>query len=193
MGTVLDVEYSNIQNNVVIAKERQVTTTGERASFANANPVQFVKVTALVPGGVRDYRDLVNGSILYYGTVAPLGNQTNTDVYTPPVSDPVDMQPGQVARGTYKLTRSVLVSATNQTVSYTADIVRELTYQGRETFRSAVGTFNACRFTQKQVTSSSDGVVTTNIDIYVAAEGPYRGQQLKVDTSEATQMAYAPK
>ena len=190
---MLDVEYSNIQNNVVVAKERQITTTGDRASFAGASPVQFVKVTALVPGGVRDYRDLVNGSILYYGTTAPLGNQTNTDVYTPPVSDPVDMQPGQVARGTYKLSRTVVVNANNQTFTLPVDVTRELTYQGRETYRSAVGTFSACKFTQKQVSSSADGVVTTTIDIYVAAEGPYRGQQLKVDTSEATQMAYSPK
>ena len=103
------------------------------------------------------------------------------------------MQPGQVARGTYKLTRTVVARANNQTVSYSADVTRELTYQGRETFRSAVGTYDACKFTQKQVTASQDGVTTANITIYVAAEGPYRGQQLKVDTSEATRMAYAPK
>ncbi|KQM80462.1 hypothetical protein ASE76_04890 [Xylophilus sp. Leaf220] len=192
MGTVLDVEYATPQPNGSIARERQVTTTGERRAFNGGNPVQFNMVTSTLTTPVAKYRDLVNGNLLEYGLVSPLLGQTNVAEWIPPISDPVDMQPGQVARTTYQSRVTVIPNA-GQNVVQLADVQREFTYQGRETFRSAVGTFNACKFSVKQVTSSSGTVVTTNIDIYVAAEGPYRGQQLKVDTSEATQMAYSPK
>jgi hypothetical protein len=205
-GTVRDYEDRTTISGQSPGVNRTIETTGERKSFAGANPVA-VRVephdTANNPSTVAEnYYDLVNGTVISYGSTAQVATQVITVTFEPPVAGPVDMQPGQVASGSYKIKYVAVSTADGSKVEREDPVSRDLTYLGREALQTEMGAFNTCRFTNKQTTGTGDASSVATITTWVAAEGPYRGQLLKIhtrwdskpeQTTERIKMTYTPK
>ena len=88
------------------------------------------------------------------------------------------MEPGQTFDFTYT-TRNEYADRVEEGTTTTS-----YTYVGRETLQSAVGTFSACKFTTHQVDTpitSSPTTQTFDKISWVAAEGPYRGFELRTE------------
>ena len=82
-----------------------------------------------------------------------------------------------------------------------------LTYNGRETLQTVLGTFKTCKFTEATVTTmvlfegAAPTTGTTTTQSWVAAEGPYLGQTLRSisngssgpeETTDLISMTYTP-
>ena len=206
-GTVRDYEERTTISGQSPTVNRTVETVGERKSFAGATPVT-VKVqphdTAGNPSpAVENYHDLVNGNVISYGSIAQVATQVITVTFDPPVAGPVDMQPGQVASGSYKIKTVVVSTADGSKIESEYPVSRDLTYVGREALQTEMGTFNACKFTNKQTTGTGETAFVTTFTTWVAAEGAHRSQLLKIHTlpadsrpevtTERIKMTYTPK
>lgn len=200
-GTVLDYDLRSTPTGGNPTTGRLVVTTGAREAFAGANPVAMNQTTysgsnALPVATI--FKDLIDGNVVRYGQRSGTGNSTVTTTEAPAVSIPLEMQPGQ----TIKLTRrSTSVSSASTSA---VDVTEDLTYVGRETLQSPVGTFSTCRFSSVTTTTPDQGsAFVTSATTWIAAEGPYRGQMLKTyvpaegnrveTTSEVTRMTYTPQ
>lgn len=179
-----------------------VRTTGDRQPFAGANPVPWV--TPLANGdSATTYSDFIGGNVVQYGFAAKMSTQTNTGVYAPPPSWPLDMPQGQTVVRTWTETTTVSQNGATQSTSQ-ATTRDELTYLSQETVQTTLGTFNACKVSTHMSTTSGGTTTDQGTAItWLAAEGPYRGQFLKGEsrdsagtllaTSEAVNMVYTPK
>lgn len=206
-GTVRDYEERTTISGQSPTVNHTVETVGERKSFAGATPVT-VKVqphdTAGNPSpAAENYHDLVNGDVISYGSIAQVATQIITVTFDPPVAGPVDMQPGQVASGSYKIKTVAASTVDGSKIESEYPVSRDLTYVGREALQTAMGAFDACKFTNKQTTGTGAAAFVTIFTTWVAAEGPYRGQLLKIHTrpedsrpeftTERIKMTYTPK
>ena len=211
-GTVLETESELTSPGGAPTVSNSKITIGERESFAGANPVSFT-TPDIINGSVtttsKGYKDLVGGNSVAYGsitaTATPEGTVTNTTVFEPPVSFPADMQPGQMASQSYvqkNTSASTIDGGSAANANY--DMTTELTYHGRETLQTPLGTFNVCKFSSKMTMKKPDTETTVVLsDNWLAADGPYRGQSLKqhFDATAAapeltivvTKMNYMPK
>lgn len=200
-GTVLDYDLRSTPTGGNPTTGRLVVTTGPREAFAGANPVAFGQTmyngaNALPVATI--FKDLIDGNVVRYGQRTGTGSSTVTTTEAPAVTIPRAMQPGQ----TVKLTRrSTSVSSASTT---SLNVTEDLTYIGRETLQSPVGTFSTCRFASVITTTPDQGsAFVTSATTWIAAEGPYRGQMLKTyvptegnrveTTSEVTRMTYTPQ
>ncbi|AVS86681.1 hypothetical protein C8239_09040 [Paracidovorax avenae] len=202
-GTVLVEEgITRMQGQADITFTR-TTTTGARQDFAGARPVMFIPRSNAAMGDNREFRDLVNGNELSYGVVSDTSTQVLTQVYDPPVSTPLDMQPGQTVERNYTIQTTVVAKADNGTVT-TKDTVQErFTYTGMQTVQTAMGTFNVCKFNTDQViVSPNAGTVQANFQLWTVSDGPYRGRTIKIassssnglpSTTEMTKITYTSK
>jgi hypothetical protein len=198
-GTVRDYEDRTTISGQSPTVNRTIETVGERKSFADATPVAFsvqFHDTAGNPSSIAEhYHDLVNGNAILYGSTGQIATVT----YEPPVTRSVDMQPGQVASGSYRIKTVVAVSGVGSEYPMSQD----LTFLGRENMQTEMGAFNVCKFTTKQTMGTGDTASVTTLTTWVAAEGPYRGQLLKThirpedsrpeQTIERIKMTYTPK
>lgn len=186
-------------------KQRVTTVTRTRESFADANPVRLLRTTFNYfnnsEGTDRQYIDFVDGKILRYGSRnggegadPALGTNTNVPTFAMPV-----MSPGQTLELNYVVKS---VSGANGEIRNEQPISGTDTYVGRETLTTPMGSFSACKFSGITRVRQVDGTdLIQNQDNWIAADGPYRGQMLKlvtrigedVGTIIATQITYTPK
>jgi hypothetical protein len=218
----LEFEAAKPGSDPATASFQRKSVTEGREAFGGANPVAFNVASETVNYPYvqqstvkKEYKDLVNGSVLLYGksttykskTEWPPGTPAPSDfrsenasydsqVYTPPFSFPIDMKPGQVASQQSSVTKtSTFNSYSYPTISLPASA--ELTYHGREKLETPMGTFDTCKLSLKITVGASPISKEATKEFWLAAEGPYRGQLLKgVDPKSpmvVTKMTYSPK
>lgn len=185
-GTV--VEYES-RDNLSPATSRGKTETLGREAFAGANPVASVHTSFLNNAPfflTTTFAEIKDGRLIRYGDRHGAGASLVTTLYQPPASTPIDLQPGQTVTVSYK---NKAVSA-GATVEF--DVVEKLTYNGRETIKTALGTFDTCKFTNEISTGPASAgqpkqvVVVQN---WFPADGPYRGQSIRSVTPPANGVA----
>lgn len=175
-GTV--VEYES-RDNVSPVTSRNKSETLGREDFAGTNPVAVSHTTFMNSAPVfltTTFSQIKDGKLIRYGDRHGVGDSLTTTRYNPPAATPVDFQPGQTVTINYK----------NQVVSSAAtidfDVTEKLTYNGRETIKTPLGTFETCRFTNEVSTGPMSGdqpIQKVIVQNWFAAEGPYRGQSIK--------------
>lgn len=175
-GTVVDYES---RDNLSSVTSRNKTQALGREDFAGANPVASLHTTFMNNSPVfftTTYAQIKDGQLIRYGDRHGAGASLTTTVYNPPPATPLDLQPGQTVTVSYK----------NQVVSSGAtldfEVTEKLTYNGRETIKTPLGTFETCRFTNEissGPTSGKQPKQTVRVQNWLAAEGPYRGQSIK--------------
>ncbi|MBH1963182.1 MAG: hypothetical protein I8H77_02540 [Comamonadaceae bacterium] len=184
-GTVSVVELDAIDPNGRVFKTRVTTTTGPRESFANARPIRFVQSSFIYATGTigeeRQYMDLVDGKEIRYGSRN--GNENADPKYgrktnEPPIVRPVAMNPGETTEST---TVVKTVQGVNDEIRHEETVTSKITYVGREAISTPMGTINACRFSGSSQVVYPDGSGFTQLsEQWIAADGPYRGQELKL-------------
>lgn len=208
VGTVSEVEQDTMGPNGEVFKVRVTTTTGPRESFAGANPVRFVRTTYIyatgTAGAERQYVDLVGGKEIRYGS---RNGDENADpkygrkINHPPIERPVAMQPGEKTEST---TVVETIQGLNDEIRNEEKVTSTITYAGREALSTPMGVINACKFSgTSRVVYPNGSEINQASEQWVAAEGPYRGQELKLavqgDQQEgtvqflATKITYTPK
>lgn len=200
-GTTSVVEL-DITSNGETLKQRVTTVTRTRESFADATPVRLLRTSFNYFNNSeamdRQYIDFVDGKILRYGSrnggedADPgLGTNTNVPTFAMPV-----MSPGQTLDINYVVKTVSAGGNSEQPISGTD------TYVGRETLETPMGAISACKFSGVSRSRQVDGSeLVQNQDNWIAADGPYRGQMLKlvtrigetVGTIAATKITYTPK
>jgi len=221
-GTLLEFDAAKLGADPAIATFHRKSVTEGRETFGGANPIAFNVGSETVNSSYaehttiqKEYKDLVGGSIMLYGksTVSktkydskwlsslPAGfpkEQTifDSQVFAPPFSFPVDMKPGQVvSQRTSVAKTSTYNGVSGSTTSVPANA--ELTYHGRETLKTPLGTFNVCKISLKITVGASGITKDSTKEFWLASEGPYRGQSLKgIDPKSpmvVTKMTYSPK
>lgn len=221
-GTLLEFEAAKPGSDPATASFQRKSVTEGREAFGGANPVAFNVDSQTVSApqyqrsmNKKEYKDLVNGSILLYGkastektTITPLPGApfpadfpleqvfSVSQVYTPPFSFPIDMKPGQVASQQSSVKKTTIFNGrSDPTISLPA--TGELTYHGREKLETPMGTFDTCKLSLKITVGASPISKEATKEFWLAAEGPYRGQLLKgVDPKSpmvVTKMTYSPK
>lgn len=179
-------------------------TTGGRQNFAGANPVTFTPQSTGSLGNNREFRDLVAGNEVAYGGISDVDTQVTTWVYEPPVTSPIDMQPGQVHARAYKQKSTVVAKAPGGATTLVEDSVEDrYTYVGRELLPTALGTLNVCKFSNAKTTVRANESSKTTFEIWTVAEGPYRGRTVRIKTTadvagtsstyDVTKITYTPK
>lgn len=197
-GTVLDYDTRNTTPGVPTSTTHTTFTTDQRQPFAGVNPVTilatFYDVNNVPFASSPIFKDLIDGNTLLYGTIA----SGVTTTYEPPLSIPVSLPLAQAVDRAYQ---ARVVSAG---VTTFFAVTQSITYEGRETLQTPVGTFNTCRVLAIITTTSNGGApVLVSGRSWIAAEGPYRGQRLKYVgqptantpefTDDVTRMSYLPK
>ncbi|MDP9996038.1 hypothetical protein J2W28_001783 [Variovorax boronicumulans] len=222
-GTTVEFEAAKLGAGTTSALSSRKSVTESREAFAGAQPIAInvgSKTTQLMQGVQKstvkkEYRDLVGGNILFYGksttekwTVDPklLANASagfnkdwvnfNSQTFEPPLSFPVDMKPGQVATQKLSITTSSAFFGQNQP-GISIPAAGELTYHGREKLETPMGTFDTCKISLKITVGASMISKDITHELWLAAEGPYRGQLLKGSDAKSskfvTTMTYSPK
>jgi len=216
---VLDVTGTATDGDGTSGSSRQIETVGAQESFAGAKPfavrVQPVDEDGnpLPPIGViKNYRDLVDGNVVSYGSssVYSVSESTisTTVTFDPALAVPSSLEPGQTHKSTYT-TRTVNQDGSGNSVEVMQTINYSLTYVGREALESPLGSFNVCHVIAAIETLDANKAVigAGTTDSWIATEGAYRGQRLKTHsvytdgtTSAsaksdwvATKMTYTPK
>lgn len=217
-GTTLEFEAVYPGASSTAKPFHRKSVTEGRESFAGANPIAFnvgsetVDVPQFQQSTVKkEYKDLASGNVLLYGkstvtrtkitppqSTTPSSDTTfaSSETYSPPLSFPIDMKPGQVIQQKISFTKTQTASGRITSTS-SAAATGELVYIGREKLDTPVGTFNTCKFSLKVTVGTSSLAKVTVNEIWQAAEGPYRGQVLKgIDPKSpmlVTKMTYSPK
>ncbi|WP_460137510.1 hypothetical protein [Pseudomonas sp. S1_E04] len=183
-GTVVDYES---RDNLSSLTSRSKTETLGRKDFAGANPVASLHTTFMNNSPVyltTTFAQIKDGQLIRYGDQHGAGASLTTTLYNPPPSTPLDLQPGQTVTVSYK----------NQVASAGAsldfEVTEKLTYNGRETIKTPLGTFETCRFTNEISTGSTSGKQPkkpVKVQNWFAAEGPYRGQSIKSVSPSGTE------
>ncbi|MBS80518.1 hypothetical protein [Variovorax sp.] len=197
-GTKLVVEQT-ITSGDQTQKQRVTRLTRGREVFRDASAVEQLRTVFNYFNSSeaqdRLYLDFVDGNIVRYGT---RNGGTGTSAYAyndPTIRTPV-MTPGQTINENYVVWSVEGEIRNEQRVSGTR------TYVGRESLETAVGTFQTCRFSATVRFRQIDGSELTQVqENWIAAEGPYRGQDLKLAvrtgdvlaTFAPTQITYEPK
>jgi len=222
-GTTVEFETAKLGAGTSSALSHRKSVTEGREVFAGAKPiaVNVGSETSEIMQGLqtstvkKEYRDLVGGNILFYGkstttkwtidpklaATLPAGlpkDQVYSDsqAFEPPLSFPVDMKPGQVVTQKLSITKnSVFYGQSQPGLSIPA--AGELTYHGREKLETPLGTFDTCKISLKITVGASVISKDTTHELWLAAEGPYRGQLLKGSDARSsklvTKMTYSPK
>ncbi len=221
-GTLLEFDAAKLGTDPATATFHRKSVTEGRETFGGANPIAFNVGSETVTSSYaehttiqKEYKDLVGGSIMLYGKSTlsktkydskwlaslPTGYpkeqaMSDTQVFAPPVSFPVDMKPGQVvSQRTSVAKTSTFNGVSGSTTSVPANA--ELTYHGRETLTTPLGTFNVCKITLKITLGASGITKVSTKEFWLASDGPYRGQSLKgIDPKSpmvVTKMTYSPK
>ncbi|MFP3496509.1 hypothetical protein SB759_19960 [Pseudomonas sp. SIMBA_059] len=175
-GTVVDYES---RDNMSPVTSRNKTETLGPEDFAGTQPVASLHTTFMNNSPMyltTTFAQIKDGQLIRYGDRHGAGASLTTTLYNPPPATPLDLQPGQTVTVNYK----------SQTVSSGAkvefEVTEKLTYNGRETIKTPLGTFETCHFTNEISTGSISGnepkrkVMVQN---WFPAEGPYRGQSIK--------------
>lgn len=201
-GTRLEMEQDVISNGQT-EKMRTVILTRGREAFMGANPVRKLRTQYFLNTEVSDrlYTDFVDGNIVHYGTrnggegTDPAMGYTYND---PLIRKPV-MSPGQKIDMNYTV-RSV--EGADGQVRGAQVVTGTETYDGRVNLDTPMGVIASCKFTGVVKFRQVDGSDLTQIqESWVAADGAYRGQLLKlatrtddqVGTIVVTKISYAPK
>lgn len=176
-GTVLEVRRG--PSSLTGPTIRTKVVTGARESFAQANPIVLVHSSPDISdssgGTSKVYRDIVGGKIVDYGSIGKSSVTNYVDsVWTndPPIAMPVAFQEGETVHFDYVLNIEL---SNGQSSTRTPTTVSQ-TYLGRETIQTPVGTFDTCKLL---VVTQAEGSPATKEQKWVAAEGPFRGQELK--------------
>ncbi len=175
-GTVVDYES---RDNLSSVTSRSKTETLGRKDFAGAQPVASLHTTFINNSPVfltTTYAQIKDGQLIRYGDQHGAGAALTTTLYTPPPATPLDLQPGQTVSVSYKS------QAGSGGVTVGFEVTEKLTYHGRETIKTPLGTFETCRFTNEISSGPASGeqpkqkVVVQN---WFPVEGPYRGQSIR--------------
>ncbi len=120
------------------------------------------------------------GALLYHGYSALYIGASNRQSMTPARQSVIAMEPGQATSQTIVQTDSR--STPDQETKTVTTLAYTRTYEGRETISTALGQFEACRFTTTVVASpqgNPDAKSDTQTTSWVASAGTYRGLTLK--------------
>ncbi len=175
-GTVVDYES---RDNLSSVTSRSKTEALGRKDFAGAQPVASLHTTFINNSPVfltTTYAQIKDGQLIRYGDQHGAGAALTTTLYTPPPATPLDLQPGQTVSVSYKS------QAGSGGVTVGFEVTEKLTYHGRETIKTPLGTFETCRFTNEISSGPASGeqpkqkVVVQN---WFPVEGPYRGQSIR--------------
>lgn len=176
-GTTMDFELT-VSGDGATPPRRIVSTVTGPKEFNGAATMEtksdFYGDDGSYAGTNMGYNAFVDGFLVSYGMTGSNVRQT----MSPPRRQPVAMEPGQTFDFTYT-TRNEYADRVEEGTTTTA-----YTYVGRETLQSAVGTFAVCKFTTHQVDTpitSSPTTQTFDKISWVAAEGPYRGFELRTE------------
>lgn len=175
-GTVVDYESRDNMSSVI---SRSKTETLGRKDFAGAQPVAALHTTFINNSPVfltTTYAQIKDGQLIRYGDQHGAGASLTTTLYTPPPATPLDLQPGQTVSVSYKS------QAGSGGVTVGFEVTEKLTYHGRETIKTPLGTFETCRFTNEISTASTSGKQPTQkveVQNWFPVEGPYRGQSIR--------------
>lgn len=220
-GTTVELEAAKLGADPASAPSHRKSVTEGREMFAGANPIainvgsETVQMLQVTENTVKkEYRDFVGGNILLYGksttyklTIDPElaatrpadfpKSQVNSDsqAFEPPFSFPIDMKPGQVVNQKLSITKNRTFYGQSDSLSIPA--TGELTYHGREKLETPLGTFDTCKLSLKITIGASVISKDATQELWLAAEGPYRGQLLKGSDAKSSQlvtkMTYSPK
>ncbi|WP_416350663.1 hypothetical protein [Pseudomonas sp. MH9.3] len=183
-GTVVDYES---RDNLSSVTSRSKTETLGRKDFAGAQPVASLHTTFINNSPVfltTTYVQIKDGQLIRYGDQHGAGASLTTTLYTPPPATPLGLQPGQTVSVSYKS------QAGSGGVTVGFEVTEKLTYHGRETIKTPLGTFETCRFTNEISSGPASGeqpkqrVVVQN---WFPVEGPYRGQSIRSVSPSGTQ------
>lgn len=199
------------------------TTASSVQTVDSTLPGSTLKSTTRATELRKEYRDLVAGNVVIYGEFQSsesmvtytstasdpsspsvafepnFGSNSRTRTFDPALTFPITMQPG--ATVTQRATRvdDLLYRFGNTTMKPASESISalfSLTYYGRERITTSLGTFDSCRFTLQTTIARATGSVQTTQDHWVAAEGPYRGQMLRLKKNGAvwdvTTLNYSP-
>lgn len=217
-GTTLNFEAVYAGGSSTAKPFSRKSVTEGREPFAGANPIAFnvgseaIDVPQFQQSTVKkEYKDFVSGNVLLYGkstttktkitppqSTTPSSETTfhSFQTYSPPLSFPIDMKPGQVVQQKISFTKTQTTDGSIDSTS-SAAATGELVYHGREKLDTPLGSFNTCKFSLKVTVGSAPLAKVIVNELWQAAEGPYRGQVLKgIDPKSpmlVTKMSYSPK
>lgn len=184
-GTTLVSEQDFTAINNDVSKITVTVVVQARESFAGANPVRFL-ISRLNHGDnvavlYRLYKDLVDGKVVEYGSrIGPYGSDSLI-TYEPPATIAASMTPGQSMQlSAVAKSELPMPDGGVRRGKTTIDVTN--TYVGRESLVTPMGTFNTCKFLRARRMQQPDGTSKPVLDIedWIAAEGPFRGQSLKI-------------
>ncbi len=205
-GTTLvaEQELSSSASSGDVFKQRLTTITHGREAFAGVNPVRQVRTQFFyatnTEGTDRQYLDVVDGKVIRYGSRNGGDGSDPKLGYTlnqPAVARPT-MAPGETINESYVI---VGISGENGEIRNERPVSGTTTYVGCEALETPMGTTNTCKFSSVARIRQLDGSDLTQLqDNWIAADGPYRGQMLKMVTREGetvgtlvvTQITYTP-
>lgn len=200
-GTTKEEEVKTTQANGTSTTAINTRITGAREPFAGANPVAMLHAAEGVVGNTTFYSDLTGGNHVNYGARSQLQEGYSVEtVFDPPLSVPADLQPGQTVDRSYNIVITTVVPDSPPSTDTTSTQV-QITYVGRETVQTPLGSIaNACKFSTRS--TAQNGTVNHSVT-WVPADGPYRGQNVRIEylnadgsmqaVSEWLRMAYTPK
>ena len=171
-GTVV---MSESRDNLSPTTSRSKTETLARETFAGADPVVSLHTSYLnnVPFYLtKTYAEIKDRQLIRYGDRHGDGASLVTSTYSPPPATPIDLQPGQTVTVNYKNK----AQSAGGTVEF--DISEKLTYNGRETLTTALGTVDTCKFTNEITTGGAARQVVV-VHNWFPVDGPYRGQSIR--------------
>lgn len=183
-GTTLDASYASDPGSPTRLQWRIGAAGKFPARLADGT---WGEVTA-VPreqAGTTTWLAIVDGQLMSYGHTNT-GAAAGTFVESPPRAIPLSMTVGD----TLSLKYTLYNKATG--VGEARSMTR--TFVAMETLDTKLGSFEACRIKTTEVLAQGSSAST----VWLAAEGPYRGQVLKevVDggaSHTVTRMSYTPK
>lgn len=186
------------------------TTASTVKTVDSAIPGSTSKSTSTTTELRKEYRDLVAGNVVIYGefestesmvTITPatpdpaivyepvIFANSRSRTFDPAITFPITMQPGSTVTQRSRRVDDITYRSGNTTMlAPSADAgsaLFSLTYNGRERITTVLGTFDTCRFTFQSTVSQGTSSVQLTQDHWVAAEGPYRGQMLRLKKNGA--------
>jgi len=175
-GTVVDYES---RDNLSSVTSRSKTETLGRQDFAGTHPIASLHTTFMNNSPVfltTTFAQIKDGQLIRYGDQHGAGASLTTTLYNPPPATPLDLQPGQTVTVSYKSQ----VVASGATLGF--EVTEKLTYNGRETIKTPLGTFETCRFTNEISSGPASGKEPQQkvmVQNWFPVEGPYHGQSIR--------------
>ncbi|MNV29123.1 hypothetical protein D3C71_1203360 [compost metagenome] len=190
-GTVLEAEFNrNLILEPALGADKVYYKLEGRQPFAGVTPIAITSksdglIVERVAFSDTEFTDLVDGNVVYYGRRFTYsdssGSRTDTIVYDPPLTRPLNMKKDEVVTRKYRM-KAVSVFTPKGGVPAAPDpeqiydLTTEFTYGGRHTLSTLLGTYETCMLYENTKATTPGKSYDRRLKFEIPAEGPLRGQ-----------------